>query len=331
MIKIAINGFGRIGRQALKIALSKKNLKVVALNDLGDLKNFAYLLKYDSVYGRFDKKVEATDEALIIAEQKIPFYSIAEPEKLPWKKLGVDVVLECTGVFTKKEDAEKHLAAGAEAVIISAPSKSEDVVTVVRGVNDEKARGQKIIANASCTTNCVAPVMAVLEEEFGVEKALLSTVHAMTGNQRTVDLADAKDWRRGRAAIGNIVPSTTGAAKAAALVLPSLKNKFDGISLRVPVLCGSISDIVVLLKQPATANDVNNALRRAAQSAKYKNVLMVSDDELVSQDIVGTTYSAIVDSRYTRVVGGNLIKILAWYDNEWAYSLRLVEMAEKIH
>lgn len=330
MIKVAINGFGRIGRAALKIALTKKNLKVVAINDLGDLKNFAYLLKHDSAQGKYEPEVKVLDNILQVGKIEIPYYSLNEPEKLPWKKLGVDVVLECTGIFTKKEDAGRHLTAGAKSVIISASSKSEDVVTVVRGVNDQLAKGQRIVANASCTTNCAAPVMKVLSEKFGVEKALLSTVHAATASQRTVDLNNPKAWREGRSVIGNIIPTTTGAAQAVALTLPELKGIFDGVSLRVPVVTGSITDIVALLKKNVTAEEVNRAFSTASKQAEYKGVLAVTDEELVSTDIINTTASAIVDLKFTKVVGGNLVKVLAWYDNEWGYANRLVEMAERV-
>ncbi len=327
MLNIAINGFGRIGRAVLKIALTKKNLRVVAINDLGDPQNLAYLLKYDSVYGRFDKPIKISGKELVVAGKKIPIFAIPEPNKLPWKKLKVDVVLECTGFFTEKKDAEKHLKAGAKAVIISAATKSAEIPTVVRSVNEKIGKGHKIVANASCTTNCISPVMAVLEANFGIEKALLTTVHAMTASQGVVDSPDRKDWRRGRCTNLNIIPSTTGAAIATTLTVPSLKNKFDGIALRVPVACGSISDIVAVLKKNVTVDQVNNAFKRAAKMPLYRGVLEVSEDDLVSADIVGTTASAIVDLQYTRVVDGNLVKILAWYDNEWAYSNRLVEMA----
>lgn len=330
MLKIAINGFGRVGRAAFKIALSKKNIEVVGINDLGDIKNLAYLLQFDSVYGRYDRKVTTDENNLVVDGKKFPIFVEKEPQNLPWGKLKVDVVLECTGIFTKKEDAEKHLKAGAKKVVISAPTKSEGVVTAVCGVNDEKSKGQQIVANASCTTNCIAPLMAVLEEQFGIEKALLSTVHAMTASQRTVDSPNAKDFREGRAGSASIIPSTTGAATATALVLPSLKGKFDGISLRVPVICGSISDIVVLLKKNVTVASVNNAFKKAAKTTRFKGIIDVSEGELVSSDILGTTASAIVDAKFTKVVGGNLVKILAWYDNEWGYSNRLVEMAEKL-
>ncbi len=330
MLNVAINGFGRIGRSALKIILKGKGMKVVAVNDLGDINNLAYLLKFDSVQGRYDKAVKVVGESLVVGGVKVPFFKETAPENLPWKKLKVDVVLECTGVFTKKEDAGKHIDAGAKKVIISAPSKSEGVVTVVRGVNDAKAKGQKIVANASCTTNCIAPIMAVIDEVFGVEKALLSTVHATTASQRTVDLANPKDWREGRAAGSNIIPASTGAAKATSLTLPQLKDKFDGISLRVPVVCGSISDIVILTKKKTTVEEINKVLLQASKTSRYKGIIEVSDEELVSTDILGTTASTIVDTQYTRVVGGNLIKILAWYDNEWGYANRLVEMITKV-
>lgn len=328
MKKVAINGFGRIGRASLKIILDKhKNFEVVAINDLGDLNNLAYLLRFDTAQGRYNKKVSVSGSNLIVGTKKIPFFSEKEPEKLPWKKLKVDVVLECTGVFTKKEDASKHIQAGAKQVIISAPSKSEGVITVVRGVNEKLAKGQKVIANASCTTNCTAPVMSVLDQAFGVEKALLTTIHAVTASQRTVDLPVAKDWREGRSVIGNMIPTSTGAAKATALTLPQLSEKFDGVSVRVPVVCGSLIDVVALLKKNVTVEQVNEAFKKFAKKPQFKNLLEVSEhDELVSSDIVNTTASAIVDLAFTRVVDGNLVKIMAWYDNEWGYSNRLVEM-----
>jgi len=330
MINVAINGFGRIGRAALKVALEKRNIKVVAINDLGDIKNLAYLLEHDSVYGKYDKPVKIKGKNLVIGRTKIPFYSIPEPNKLPWKSKKVDVVLECTGVFTKKEDAGKHLRAGAGQVIISAPTKSEGVITVVKSVNHEQAKGDKVVANASCTTNCVAPVMAVLEVAFGVEKALLTTIHAMTASQRCVDLTDKKDWRRGRAAGSNMIPTTTGAAIATTLTLPDLKNKFDGMAVRVPVVCGSLADICVVLKKDVNEKQVNATFKKAAKSATYKGILEATEEPIVSSDVIGTTASAIVDLSFTKVVGGNMVKICAWYDNEWAYSHRLVEMVEEI-
>ncbi|MEK7511410.1 MAG: type I glyceraldehyde-3-phosphate dehydrogenase [Patescibacteria group bacterium] len=328
MVRVAINGFGRIGRASFKIALANKNIAIVAINDLCPADNLAYLFKHDSVYGQYQGTVEAVGNNLVVDGKEYPVFAMINPAELPWKILKVDVVLECTGVFTKKEEAEGHFQAGAKKVIISAPTKSDGVLTVVRGVNDADAKNEKLIANASCTTNCVAPIMAVLEANFGIEKAMLTTAHALTASQRTVDLAYSKNWREGRAAGVNIIPSTTGAATATALVLPSLKDKFDGISLRVPIICGSISDIVALLKKDVTVEEVNNAFKEAATSATYSGVLAVSEEELVSSDILGSTASAIIDLKLTKVVAGNLVKVMAWYDNENGYAHRLVEMAE---
>ncbi len=330
MKKIAINGFGRIGRSALKIALTKKNLQVVAINDLATKENSLYLLQNDTVYGKYKNKVELKNNCFIIGKNKIALFHEADPQKLPWKKLKVDVVLECTGRFTKKEEVEKHLLAGAQKVIISAPTKSEDILTVVKSINHQKAKTEKIIANASCTTNCVAPIMAVLQENFGVEKSLLTTVHAMTASQRTVDMVSGKDFREGRSASQNIIPSTTGAAVATSLVLPKLKYKFDGISMRVPVVCGSVSDIVVLLSKNVTVQEINKAFISASQSSKYRGIIDVSDGNLVSSDILGSSVSTIIDLPFTRVVGGNLVKVVAWYDNEWGYANRLVEMVDEV-
>lgn len=330
MTKIAINGFGRIGRCALKIALETKGIQIAAVNDLTDTKTLAYLLKYDTVYGRYGRKVSYDAKNLIIDGKKIPVFAEKDPSRLPWKKLAVDTVLECTGVFDKKADLELHLKAGAKKVVLSAPAKDE-VLTLVFGTKFTKANlgKEKVVANASCTTNCIAPVMQVLESNFGVEKSILNTVHAYTATQKIVDGPDAKDNRRGRAGAANLVPSTTGAAKAAALVIPELQGKFDGIAIRVPVTCGSLSDITAVLKKNTTAEEINEAFRQAAKNPFYKKVLAVADgdDELVSSDIIGTTQSAIVDLKLTRVVGGNLVKVLAWYDNEWGYTCRLVEMA----
>jgi len=330
MIKLAINGFGRIGRCALKIAWENPKIKIVAVNDLTDTRTLAYLLKYDTVYGHYGRKVTYDAKNLIIDGKKIPVFAEKDPSKLPWKKFGVDVVLECTGVFEKKADLEMHLKAGAKKAVLSAPAKDE-VLTLVFGTKFTQAnlKKQKVIANASCTTNCVAPVMQVLESNFGVEKSILTTVHAYTATQKIVDGPSAKDVRYGRAGAANIIPSTTGAAKATTLVIPELKDKFDGISIRVPVTCGSLSDITAVLKKNATVEEVNAVFKKASASPFYKKILAVADgdDELVSSDVIGTTQSAIVDLKFTRVVGGNLVKVLAWYDNEWGYTNRLVEMA----
>lgn len=329
-MKLAINGFGRIGRAAFKIALEKRGVQIVAINDLTDTRTLAYMLRYDSVYGRYNKVVSYDEKNLIVAGKKIPVFAEKDPAKLPWKKLGVDVVLECTGVFEKKEDLAKHIQAGAKKVVLSAPAK-DDTMTLVFGTELTKKNigKEKIISNASCTTNCIAPVMQVLHSTFGIDKAIMTTVHAYTASQRLVDGPDPKDLRRGRAGAVNMAPSSTGAAKATALVIPDLKEKFDGISIRVPVVCGSLSDITALLKRDVTPEEINQAFVKMSKHPMYKNVLGVTgpDDELASTDIIGTNYSTIVDLKYTRVVGGNLIKVLAWYDNEWGYSNRLVEMA----
>jgi len=331
-MKIAINGFGRIGRAAFKIAVKKQEAQIVAINDLTDTRTLAYLLKYDSVYGRYDKTVSYDEKHLIIAGKKIPVFAEKDPAKLPWKKLNVDVVLECTGVFENKEALNKHLQAGAKKVILSAPAK-DDTTTLVFGteLTKQKLGKEKIISNASCTTNCIAPVMQILHSNFGIDKAIMSTVHAYTATQKLVDGPDAKDLRRGRAGALNMAPSTTGAAKATTLVIPELKNAFDGIAIRVPIICGSLSDITAVVKRPVTVEEINQTFIKMSKSSMYKNILGITgpDDELVSTDVIGTEYSAIVDLKYTRVVGGNLIKVLAWYDNEWGYSCRLVEMALK--
>lgn len=328
-MKIAINGFGRIGRCALKIALEKRGVQIVAINDLTDTRTLAYLLRYDSVYGRYEKKVSYDDKHLIINGKKIPVFAEKDPSRLPWKKLGVETVLECTGVFEKKAELEMHLRAGAKKVVLSSPAKDE-VMTLVFGTEftDKNLGKQKIISNASCTTNCIAPIMQILQSAYGVEKAIMTTIHAYTASQRLVDGPDSKDVRRGRAGAVNITPSTTGAAKATTLVIPELAGKFDGIALRTPVICGSLSDITAVLRKEVTAEEVNKIFIKASSNKSYKGILAVTgpDDELCSTDIIGTTQSAIVDLKFTRVVGGNLVKILAWYDNEWAYTCRLVEM-----
>jgi len=333
MLKVAINGFGRIGRCAFKAAMDRKaKFQVVAVNDLTDTATLAYLLKYDSVYGRWlNHKVKATKSALIVDGQTINVYAQKDPSQLPWKDLGIDVVIESTGFFTEKEGSELHLKAGAKKVVISAPTKSKDVSTYVFGANEDKIKkSEKIISNASCTTNCTAPVIAVLNAKFGVKKALLTTAHSYTATQKLVDGPDAKDLSRGRAAAVNIAPSTTGAAIATTLTVPSLKDMFDGISIRVPSICGSIIDITAVLKKKVTVEQINDAFRQAAKTPRYKRILAVTDDPLVSTDIIGSTYSAIIEPNFTKVIDGDLVKVLAWYDNEWAYSCRLVEMVEAI-
>ncbi|HLC70096.1 MAG TPA: type I glyceraldehyde-3-phosphate dehydrogenase [Patescibacteria group bacterium] len=329
MLNIAINGFGRIGRQAFKVAFASKNIKVVAVNDLTNTKTLAHLLKYDTAYGRYDLPVSFDERNLIVKGKKIPVLAEKDPTLLPWKKMEVDVVLECTGRFTKREDAEMHIEAGAKKVIISAPAKGGDVPTYVRGVNCGKVDKEKspVINNASCTTNCIAPIMAILDEKFGIEKAFMSTSHGYTADQNLQD-GPHKDLRRARAAAENIVPTTTGAAKAVGEVKPNLQGIFDGLAFRVPVLTVSLSDITAVLKKDVTKEDINKVLIEAAKTTRFTAILMCTDEELVSSDFVGNTFSSIVDLKLTNVVGGNLIKVVAWYDNECGYAHRLVEMAE---
>jgi glyceraldehyde 3-phosphate dehydrogenase len=327
-IHVAINGFGRIGRGAFKVLLKNEKVEVVAINDLTDTKTLAQLLQYDSVYGKYEKKIEAHTASLRIDGKDYPVFAIKEPQELPWKKLAVDVVLECTGRFTDKESAILHLSAGARKVIISAPSKSDDIKTIVWGVNENKiTKADKIISLASCTTNCLAPVTEVMNKNFGVKKAIMSTVHAYTADQNIVD-GPHKDLRRARAAAVNIVPTTTGAAIAVTKTIPQLAGKFDGLSLRVPVICGSLCDATYILNKPVTEFKVNEVLRKASGSARLKGILAVTNEPLVSSDIIGNPASAIVDLPLTKVIGGDLVKVIAWYDNEWGYSNRLAEMAE---
>ncbi|MBO7720620.1 type I glyceraldehyde-3-phosphate dehydrogenase [Candidatus Saccharibacteria bacterium] len=326
MTKVAINGFGRIGRNAFKIAFERPDLEVVAVNDLTDTKTLAHLLKHDSSYGTYSHDVSYDDENIIVSGKKIRVLSEKDPSALPWGEMGIDVVIESTGLFTKSEDARKHIDAGAKRVVISAPAKSDDIKTVVLGVNEDTVTTDDvIISNASCTTNCIAPVMKVLEDTFGIEKAMMTTVHSYTASQRLQD-APAKDLREARAAAENIVPTTTGASKAAAKAIPSLQGKFNGLSVRVPTPVVSLSDITAVLKRDVTIEEVNEALKNASKEPFYEGIIGVTEEELVSIDFRGNSHSAIVDLPLTDVVGGNLVKVVAWYDNEWGYSNRLVEL-----
>jgi glyceraldehyde 3-phosphate dehydrogenase len=329
-IKIAINGFGRIGRAAFKVALTKPNIKIVAINDLVPPETLAQLLKYDTVYGRYGRKVEYDSKNLIVDGQKYLITSEKDPSLLPWKKLGVDVVLECTGRFTKKQDAALHIKAGAKKVVLSAPAKGGGVPTYILGVNTLDKIKEDVISNASCTTNCIAPIADVMVKEFGVEKAMMSTVHSYTADQNLVD-GPHKDLRRARTAAQNIVPTTTGAAIATTEVIPKLKEKFDGMAIRVPTACVSLSDFTFVLKRKkVTKAQVNAVLRKAAHSKQFKGIMEVTTEPLVSSDFIGNPASVIVDLSLTQVVDGNLVKVVGWYDNEWGYSNRLVEMAEKL-
>ena len=328
LTRVAINGFGRIGRNAFKLAMANPALEVVAINDLTDTATLAHLLKYDSNYGEYHQDIIAGQDFLEVQGKKVVVSAIKEPDKLPWKKLEVDVVIESTGRFTTHKDLKLHLSAGAKQVVLSAPEKDDTYGdTYVIGANEQTLQPtQNIISNASCTTNCIAPVMAVLEKELGVAKSLMTTVHSYTASQMLQD-GPAKDLREARAAAQNIVPTTTGAAIAAALTVPSLKNRFDGLSVRVPSPVVSLSDITFVAKRKTSIEEVNKILSHAAATS-HRGIIRVSEEELVSVDYKGDAHSAIVDAKLTNVVAGDLVKVVAWYDNEWGYSNRLVEMVE---
>lgn len=332
MIRVAINGFGRIGRNTLKAGWNNKNIKFVAVNDLTEPKILAHLLKYDSVFGPWDKKVEATDKELIIAGKRIPVYSTKDPAELPWDKHEIDVVIESTGFFTNKKDASKHLKAGAKKVVISAPAK--ETPTYLMGVNHKKYKAnQHVVNNASCTTNSIAPVAQIIDEAFGIKKAMMTTIHSVTAGQSTVDNVPKppkNDLRRSRSALVNIIPTTTGAAKATAQAIPKLKNKFDGVSVRVPTLDVSLSDFTFVVRKNTTVEDVNKALKKAARLARWRGIFTVTEEPVVSSDFIQNSYSSVADLGMTRVVDGNLVKVMAWYDNEWGYSVRLLEMVENV-
>jgi len=328
-MRVAINGFGRIGRAIFKIGL-ERGINFVAINDLTNPENLAYLLKYDSVYGNYNKKVEAGSDFIKVNGEKIPIFSEENPEKLPWRKLKVDVVIESTGIFKEHEKASMHLKAGAKKVLISAPSKDPDIM-VVLGVNENKLKkNHKIISMASCTTNCLAPVAKVLNDSFGIKKAFMTTVHAYTASQNILD-GPHKKLRRGRAGAQNIIPTTSGAITSTSEVIPSLKGKLDGLAIRVPVMCGSIVDFVVELNKKTTTKAVNNAFRKAA-SGKMKGILQYSEEELVSSDVIGNSNTSIVDGLSTQIIGnsGNLVKVLSWYDNEYAYSCKMVDVIKML-
>lgn len=327
MLKVAINGFGRIGRSAFKVAVDnyKNEVDVVALNDLTDSNTLAHLLKYDTAYGVYERQVSASGNNILVDGKKYPVYSEKDPSMLPWQELGVDVVIESTGFFTSKEGSMGHIKAGAKRVVISAPVKGGQVGTYLIGVNADKDDGsEQIINNASCTTNCIAPVAAVMHAKFGVHKAVMTTVHSYTADQNLQD-GPHKDLRRARAAAENIVPTSTGAAIATTEAIPELKGFFDGASIRVPTPVGSISDLTFLLKKKTTVSEVNKAFREAASNPLYKGILAITEEPLVSSDIVGRTESSIVDLSLTQVVDGDLVKVFAWYDNEMGYSHRLIE------
>ncbi|MEN9557964.1 MAG: Glyceraldehyde-3-phosphate dehydrogenase [Candidatus Parcubacteria bacterium] len=330
MTRIAINGFGRIGRNTLKAGWGKKGFEVVAVNDLTDAATLAHLLKHDSTYHQWGVDVSADATNLIIGKKKIPVLAEKDPTKLPWKQMKVDVALECTGRFTDEESASQHLTAGAKHVIISAPAKGGNVPTHVIGVNEKKMpKGVRVTNNASCTTNCIAPVAAVMHAAFGVKKAMMTTIHSYTADQVLQD-GPHKDLRRARSAGQNIIPTTTGAAIATTEAIPELEGLFNGISIRVPTPCVSLSDFTFVLAKRTTVEEVNAVLKKAAKNPLFKGILEVTEEELVSSDFIGNPASAIVDLPFTQVVDGDLVKVLAWYDNEWGYSNRLAEMALQI-
>jgi glyceraldehyde 3-phosphate dehydrogenase len=326
MIRVAINGFGRIGRNAFKIARERDDVEVVAINDLADAKTLAHLLKYDSSYGEYGREVVAKEGIIEVDGREIRVLAEKEPEKLPWRDLMVDVVIECTGLFVDPAKARAHVVAGAKKVVISAPAKGEGAKTIVIGVNEDTlTAGDIIVSNASCTTNCIAPVMKVLEENFGIEKAMMTTVHSYTASQKLQD-APAKDLREARAAAENIVPTTTGASIAAAKTLPAIEGKFVGLSVRVPTPVVSLADFAVVVKKQTSVEEINEVFKKAAAEPYYQGILMATEEELVSSDYKGNAHSTIVDLKLTDVVGGDLVKVVAWYDNEWGYSNRLVEL-----
>lgn len=328
MKRVAINGLGRIGRATLKILMDRNDFELVAVNDLVPVSNLAYLLKYDTVYGKYDKEVSASgDNSLSVGEKEIKVFSEKDPSQLPWKDLNIDIVFESTGIFTKTEQLQKHIDAGAQRAILSAPAKSEDMSTVVHGVNTESGN-EKIVSCASCTTNCITPVVEVMQRRIGIEKAIMTTVHAYTSTQGIVD-SPAKKVRRGRAGAANLVPTSTGAAVATGKALPEVQGKFDGIAIRCPVPVGSIADIVFVTSKDVTADEVNKIFEEEAASDKYKGILGVAEDEFVSSDIIGDSRASIVDTGMTQVVAGNLVKVMSWYDNEWGYANQMVKEAAR--
>jgi glyceraldehyde 3-phosphate dehydrogenase len=329
-INVGINGLGRIGRAFLKVAVKQPQINIVAANDLGDINNFAYLLKYDSAYGRSGLEVKVDGTNLLVNGQTIKFLSEKDPAKLPWKDLAVDVVVESTGIFDSYEKSKAHLDAGARKVVISAPVKGEPVpgiesAMILMGINDEKLATAQISSNASCTTNCVAPIIEIMRTTVGVKKALLNTTHAYTATQKLVDGPDAKDFRRGRAGAMNLGPSSTGAASAVGQVIPEMNGLFDGIAVRVPVVTGSLSDITFIAGRETSKEEINDILRKAAADPRWQATFAVSEEQLVSTDIIGDPHASIAQLDMTRVVGGDLVKILAWYDNEIGYTNTLVE------
>jgi glyceraldehyde 3-phosphate dehydrogenase len=328
MTRVAINGLGRIGRATFKSLLNHPQLELAAVNDLVDPENLAYLLNFDTVYGRYEHHVSVDKNHLKVQDKKIPVYEIKDPAELPWSSQNVELVFECTGVFTKKEQLQKHIDAGARFVLLSAPAKSDDIDTVVYGVNKSDGSAQ-ILSCASCTTNCITPVVEIMSRNFGVQKAMMTTIHAYTSSQSIVD-GPSKKWRRGRAGAANFVPTSTGAAIATTKALPQLKGKFDGVAVRGPIPVGSIADLVFVTEKEVTVDQVNETFRKESETDRYRNVLGASDDELVSADIIKDPRASIVDLNMTQVVAGNMVKIMSWYDNEWGYTQQMIREAVTI-
>lgn len=331
MLNVAINGFGRIGRATFKALLERKDVSVVAINDLTDNETLAHLLTYDTVYGKYDKKIRADKKGIYVDKKFFPVFEERNPAKLPWKQKKVDIALECTGIFRKLEEAKAHLKSGARRVIISAPAKGKGIKTFVMGVNEEEYDPENdiVVSNASCTTNSIAPVSKVMCENFGVVKAAMTTIHSYTADQNLVD-GPHKDLRRARAAAQNIVPTTTGAAIATTETIPELSGLFDGLAMRVPTPVVSLSDVTLITKKNVTVNQVNSAFKKASQAKKYKGIIGVTSEPVVSSDLIGTSYSTVVDLSLTKVIDKNLVKLIAWYDNEWGYSVRLADLTEYI-
>jgi glyceraldehyde 3-phosphate dehydrogenase len=329
MKKIAINGFGRIGRASLKIAMESNELEVVAINDLMHIENAAYLLKYDSVYGRYDQNIAIDGDKLIINGKTINYFSIRDPKDLPWKDQQIDVVIESTGFFTSMEDAEKHILAGAKFVVLSGPTKSPDIPTVVHGVNSQDGH-TRIFSCASCTTNNISPIIEILGRRIGIKKAILNTVHAYTASQTLVDAPSKREPRMGRAAGLNLAPASTGAAIATTKALPQYAGKFDGVAIRTPVPVGSISDITFISERITSPQEINDILKEEALTDRYKEVLTVTDEPLVSSDIIQSTFASIVDLEMTRVVDGDLVKVMAWYDNEWGFTSQMIRQIKEL-
>ena len=328
-IKVGINGFGRIGRNVFRVITEREDIDVVAINDLADARTLSLLLKYDSVHGKFDGDIEVKADTMIVKGKEIKLTKERDPAGLPWKELGVDIAIESTGIFTKKADCAKHLEAGAKKVILSAPSKDPLDATIVMGINENDLRPEhKIVSNASCTTNCLAPLVKVINDNFQIEKGLMTTIHAYTNDQNVADVMH-KDLRRARAAAINIIPTTTGAAKAIGEVIPELKGKLDGMAMRVPVANGSVTDLVVSVKKATGTEEVNSVLKAAADN-ELKGILEYCDDPIVSSDIIDNEHSCILDAMSTCVIDGNLIKVIGWYDNEWGYSNRMVDLVDLI-